>query len=84
MTLKKCEANRRAFSAKLAKIINKAQKEPDTYLKEKDPFGDEQFWTKAMRGFGTPGFRFDPNLVRLSRQLGASVLIFIKSSAELS
>ena len=79
---KNAEANRRAFSAKLAKIVNKAQKEPETYLKEKDLFGNEQFWTKAMRGFGTPGFRFDPNLVRLSRQLGVSVLDIYKNQVQ--
>jgi len=76
------ETNKRAFDAKIRSIVTAAQKDPDGFLSTEGLFGDEQFWTKATRGMGDPGWRPDGNLVRMARQLGVPVLDIYKRQVE--
>jgi len=76
------ESNKRLFDARIRQIVTAAQKDPDGYLSTEGLFGDEQFWTKAMRGFGEPGWRPDGNLVLMARQLGVPVLDIYKRQVE--
>lgn len=74
--------NKRLFDARIRQIFTAAQKDPDNYLKTEGLFGDEQFWAKAMRGFGEPGWRPDTNLVKVAKVLGVPVLDIYKKQVE--
>jgi len=72
----------RMYDSRIKSIISEAKEDPDGYLSKKGLFGDEQFWTKATRGMGDPGWRPDGNLVRMARQLGVPVLDIYKRQVE--
>ena len=72
----------RMYDSRIKSIISEAKEDPDGYLSKKGLFGDEQFWTKATRGMGEPGWRPDENLVRMARQLGVPVLDIYKRQVE--
>jgi len=76
------DTNKRLFDARVRQIVTAAQKDPDGFLSTEGLFGDEQFWTKATRGMGEPGWRPDGNLVRMARQLGVPVLDIYKRQVE--
>tara|TARA_R100001224_G_scaffold51313_1_gene29697 strand:+ start:91 stop:2721 length:2631 start_codon:yes stop_codon:yes gene_type:complete len=76
------ETNKRLFDARVRQIVTAAQKDPDGFLSTEGLFGDEQFWTKATRGMGQPGWRPDGNLVRMARQLNVPVLDIYKRQVE--
>ena len=72
----------RMYDSKISAIVSEAKANPDGFLSKKDLFGDEKFWTKAMKGFGEPGWRPDENLVRMARRLGVPVLDIYKYQVE--
>jgi hypothetical protein len=72
----------RMYDSRIKSIISEAKEDPDGYLSKKGLFGDEQFWTKATRGMGEPGWRPDENLVRMARQLGVPVLDIYKRQVD--
>ena len=51
-------------------------------MKVEGLFGDREFWTDAMEGFGQPGWRPDAYIVRMARQLGVPVLDIYKNQLE--
>jgi hypothetical protein len=71
--------NRKLYNARLASIAQAQKDDPQNFLSEEGLIGDEVFWTKAMRGFGEPGWRPDSNLVQLARHLGVPVLDIYKN-----
>ena len=76
---KDVSANRAAYNKQIAAVNNAQKADPTGFLKQEGLFGDEAFWTKAMEGFGQPGWRPDPYIVRMARQLGVPVLDIYKN-----
>ena len=76
---KDVSANRAAYNKQIAAVNNAQKADPTGFLKQEGLFGDERFWTKAMEGFGQPGWRPDPYIVRMARQLGVPVLDIYKN-----
>lgn len=76
---KDVSANRAAYNKQIAAVNNAQKADPTGFLKQEGLFGDEPFWTKAMEGFGQPGWRPDSYIVRMARQLGVPVLDIYKN-----
>ncbi len=76
---KNVSKNQQIYNAEIAKIKEAQKADPKNYLKAPELFGDEEFWTKAMDGFGQPGWRPDPYVVRMARSLGVPVLDIYKN-----
>ena len=79
---KDVSANRAAYNASIAKINDAQKANPKGFLKQEGLFGDREFWTDAMEGFGQPGWRPDAYIVRMARQLGVPVLDIYKNQLE--
>ena len=75
-------ANRAAYNASIAKINDAQKADPKGFMKVEGLFGDREFWTDAMEGFGQPGWRPDAYIVRMARQLGVPVLDIYKNQLE--
>ena len=77
---KNVTTNQKLYDAEIA--VKEAQKADPKLPQAEELFGDEEFWTKAMDGFGQPGWRPDPYIVRMARQLGVPVLDIYKNQLE--
>ena len=76
---KNVSTNQKLYDAEIAKVKEAQKADPKNYLKAPELFGDEEFWAKAMDGFGQPGWRPDPYVVRMARSLGVPVLDIYKN-----
>ena len=79
---KNVTTNQKLYDAEIAKVKEAQKADPKNFLKAEELFGDEEFWTKAMDGFGQPGWRPDPYIVRMARSLGVPVLDIYKNQLE--
>lgn len=76
---KDVSTNRAMYNAQIARVNDAQKADPKGFLKQEGLFGDLEFWTEAMDGFGQPGWRPDSYIVRMARQLGVPVLDIYKN-----